>query len=64
MNIRMTTRRARALIAGTLLAGVMSVGVAADTVSAEEAVAGEAKVLDVRLDDGGGHTMMRGGIRW
>jgi len=64
MNIRMKTRRARAIIAGTVLASVISVGAVADSASAEEATSSQANIVNVQLDDGGSHTYMRGGIRW
>lgn len=64
MNIKMRTRRARAILAGTVLASVISVGAVADSASAEEAGSAEARIVNVQLDDGGSHTYMRGGIRW
>jgi len=64
MNIKMKTRRARAIIAGTVLASVISVGAVADSASAEEASSSQANIVNVQLDDGGSRTFMRGGIRW
>ena len=64
MHIKSRTRRARAVIAGAVLASVMSVGAVADTASADEADSDATRVVNVKFDDGGSHTFMRGGIRW